>query len=56
MEVLHICRTKPDETVTALIQEVSGPEAETLDLYKDDVDWNQVVQAIFRADKVISWW
>jgi len=56
MEVLHICRSEPDETVTALIEEVSGPEAETLDLYRDEVDWDQVVEAIFKADKVISWW
>jgi hypothetical protein len=56
MDVLHICRTEPDETVTELIHEVSGPDAETLDLYREDVDWNQVVDAIFNAHKVISWW
>jgi hypothetical protein len=56
MDVLHLCRTRPDETVSALIQEVSGPEAETLELYQDEVDWSEVVDAIFRADKVISWW
>ncbi|MFO7875126.1 MAG: hypothetical protein R6U55_00905 [Desulfovermiculus sp.] len=56
MEVLHICRTEPDETVSTLIQEVSGPEAHILHLYADDVDWEQVVDAIFEAPKVISWW
>jgi hypothetical protein len=56
MEVLHICRSEPDETVKALIEEVSGPDAETLDLFRGDVDWDRVVEAIFSADKVISWW
>jgi hypothetical protein len=56
MEVLHICRTLPDETVSTLIQEVSGPEARILHLYVDDVDWEEVVDAIFDSEKVISWW
>lgn len=56
MDVLHICRSEPDETVRALIEEVSGPGAETLDLFREDVDWSRVLEAILAADKVISWW
>jgi len=56
MDILHICRTEPDETVATLIQDVSGAEAYVLHLYVDDVDWEQVLEAVLDSEKVISWW
>lgn len=56
MKVLHILRSQPDETVAALMKFFSDQEEKTVALYEGDVDWEALVDDIFAADKVISWW
>lgn len=56
MQILHLLRTRPDETVAALKKSVSDLEEKTVVLYEGDVDWAALVDEIFAADKVISWW
>ena len=56
MQILHILRTEPDETVTALKTFFSDKEGKTVALYEGDVDWEALVDDIFGAEKVISWW
>lgn len=55
-EVLHILRSKPDETTERFIEILSGQSPKTLPLYEGDVDWDKVVDEVFAHDKVICWW
>jgi len=56
MQILHILRTQPDETVTSLKKSFSDQEGKTVVLYERDVDWETLVDDIFAAEKIISWW
>ena len=56
METLHILRSEPDATTRELLEHVAGPNPEAVKLYAGDVDWDQLLDDIFAADKVISWW
>jgi hypothetical protein len=56
MQTLHILRSEPDATTRELLEHAVEPNSETVKLSTGDVDWDQLVDAIFAADKVISWW
>ncbi len=56
MQILHIMRTQPDETVASLKELFSDLEGKTVVLYQGDVDWEALIDDIFAAEKVISWW
>jgi hypothetical protein len=56
MQILHIMRTKPDETVAVLKESFSDLGGKTVALYEGDVDWEALVDDIFAANQVISWW
>jgi hypothetical protein len=56
MQILHIMRTQPDETVASLKQSFEDLEGKTVALYEGDVDWEALVDDIFASKKVISWW
>ena len=56
MDVLHIFRTEPDENVKTLVQAFEDVETKEVALYKSDPDYETLVEDIFKADKVISWW
>jgi hypothetical protein len=56
MTTLHILRTKPDEQVRGIIREVTSGETTQIALYEETVDYERLVDAIFRHDRVISWW
>ena len=56
MQILHILRTQPDETVASLKKSFSDQEGKTVALFEADVDWEALVDDIFVAEKVISWW
>ena len=56
MKVLHIFRSRPDETVDALMASSSDQDEKKTALYEADVDWDALVDDIFSFDKVISWW
>jgi hypothetical protein len=56
MQILHILRTQPDETVVSLKKSFSDQEGKTVVLYEGDVNWEALVDDIFVAEKVISWW
>lgn len=56
MQILHILRTQPDETVASLKKSFSDQGTKTVVLYEGDVDWETLVDDIFSAEKVISWW
>jgi hypothetical protein len=56
MDVLQIFRTEPDENVKTLSQAFDDLETKEVTLYKGDPDYETLVEDIFKADKVISWW
>jgi hypothetical protein len=57
MKILHILKSEPDEVVTALIKSSSeGSEARQFELYKEDGDYDTLIELIFEHDKVICWW
>jgi hypothetical protein len=57
MKVLHILKTRPDETVEKLIHCLSETDETTVQpLFDGDVDWFRLVDDIFANDKVICWW
>jgi hypothetical protein len=56
MKILHILRTEPDETVERLTEVFRDEEVTTVPLYEGEVDWPELVDRIFTADKVICWW
>ena len=57
MKLLNIIRSKPDEQVRRLVQEMSkGKEAQEVPLYAGSVDYDRLVKDIFEAEKVICWW
>jgi hypothetical protein len=57
MKILHIQRSKPDETVRTLIRETSkGNDAMEVALFVEAVDYHRLVDEIFASDRVISWW
>jgi hypothetical protein len=57
MELLHVLRSEPDALVRRLIQDLSrGKDAREVPLYQGKVDYDQLVQQVFAAKKVICWW
>ena len=59
MKILHILRTRPDETIEKLIKtSTNGDQPKAVELYRceEEMDWARLVDDIFSHDKVISWW
>ncbi len=57
MNVLHILRTEPDDSVEIFMEAFSVEDVVNVtELYKDGVDWSRLVDDIFSHDKVICWW
>ena len=56
MNTLHIFRSEPDEQVRELIRSMTRDEITPIALYEEDVDYDQLVDALFSHDQVISWW
>ena len=57
MKFLHILRSEPDEMIRMLILETSA-DAEYVEfpLYRQNVDYDELVQKIFASDRLICWW
>ena len=57
MKILHILRSEPNEMVRDFVREISkNADSLELPIYKEEVDYNQLVKRIFASDRVISWW
>jgi hypothetical protein len=57
MPILHIYRSKPDQVAKKLIDQfLEMEEVKEIRLYKKKIDWNQVVDEIFKHKRVICWW
>jgi hypothetical protein len=57
MKLLHIFRSEPMPEVLRL-SEILSEDNETIcfELYRNEVDYDRLVELIFSSDKVISWW
>ncbi len=57
MDVLHIFKTKPDSLTELFVKKISEDKKSTMiHLYSSDIDWEEVVDAIFLHKKVVTWW
>ena len=57
MEILHLLRSLPNETVEKLMVNITnGDRSRVVELFKEDIDWNLLVDDIMSSDKVICWW
>jgi len=57
MKLLHILKSAPDDVTKALIEILSqGQDATLFPLYESEVDYEQLLTAVFDHHKIITWW
>ncbi len=57
MKILNIYRSEPDEVTKKLVEIVTRDrESDSFDLNVDNPDYDVLVEKIYEADQVISWW
>lgn len=57
MKTLHILRSEPEDIVRKFIEDASqGTKSLERHLYKEGIDYDQLVKDIFESDRVICWW
>jgi hypothetical protein len=57
MKLLHILKSEPDDNTHSLMAILSeGNETSRFPLYEEEADYEKLIDAIFKNDKVISWW
>ena len=57
MEILHLLRSQPNETVEKLMANITnGDRSQMVELFKADINWDLLVDSIMSSDKVICWW
>lgn len=57
MKILHIFKKKPDEETKKLVELMSeGKETKTFELYKENVNYEQLIDLLFECDKTVTWW
>lgn len=57
MEILHLLRSQPNETVEKLMVNITnGDRSHMVALFKEDINWDMLVDDIMSSDKVICWW
>lgn len=57
MKYLHILKSVPDDNTMQLIDIVKegGKESNLFPLYENEPDYDELIDQIFKHDKVISW-
>ncbi len=57
MQLLNVLRSRPDDLVKRLVEEVSrGKDHREEKLFEEPVDYDRLVKEIFEAEKVVCWW
>ncbi len=57
MKILHIFKKEPDEETKKLAELMSeGEESKTFELYKENVNYEQLIDLLFECDKAVTWW
>lgn len=56
MKILHILKTEADDKVNKIIEIQKGNnEVHIVELNKDNLTYEELIDLIFKCDKVISW-
>lgn len=56
MKILHLLKSLPDETVLKVIEmHKADNEVKVIELSKDNIQYENLVDDIFDCDKVFSW-
>ncbi len=56
MKLLHILNDGPGELSTRIIEaQFRDNEVEVIDMSRQDLSYDAVIEAIFSSDKVVSW-
>lgn len=55
MNILYLLRNAPDDTVTMLIDEQKTSHSVSVININDNKNYDEIVDAIFSSDKIISW-
>lgn len=57
MKVLHILKSRPDETTSLLMNAISEEkEATRFELFTENADYEKLIDLLLEHDEVISWW
>jgi hypothetical protein len=59
MKILHILKTKPNNTTIRLMAafgDLQGEEATLFEFYDEEADCEKLIDLIFEHEKIISWW
>jgi hypothetical protein len=57
MNILHVFKSEPDAVIKKLIEPLSeGKKARQFKMYQGNVDYDKLVELVFKNDKVICWW
>ena len=57
MKILHIYKTEPDDITLTLVEKMSeGDEISTFELYRDDADYDKLIEIVFEHEKIVTWW
>jgi hypothetical protein len=57
IRVLHILKTKPDDTENHLISDLCGGRTcIQIPLFEEKVDYEALIDLIFECEEVITWW
>ena len=59
MKTLHILKTKPDSNTKTLISsfdESEGVQGSVFELFKEEADYEKLIDLIFENDRTFSWW
>ncbi len=57
MKILHVLKSEPDEVIKRLMEPTyEGNEVRQFELYRGDVDYDELVKQVFEHDKVPCWW
>ena len=57
MTTLHVFKSEPDETTNTLVDIVSKTDdKKVFMLYKEEADYEKLIDQIFECDKIVCWW
>ncbi len=56
MKILHILKTSPDKSTKKIIEvHASGHQVKTIELYKERISYDKLLEDVFSHDKVFCW-
>jgi hypothetical protein len=57
MKTLHLLMSMPNPETKKLIECISqGERTEIVHLYREETDFEKLVDLFFECDRIISWW